>query len=216
MQIQSGKLYENKTWKYLCPCLKIYGNQLKIHLNSFYKLGVGLKDYNIDIEESNCIYILIDTKIHSAQQSLQSYRENLSKFLDWIRFQPYYVIDYVFEGFDNGEKHMLVLKLPETYNKAYSRFYKGRYSEMYSLKEINELFPLIVNSNKELEVRVNTKIKKIKDILNKNTNYLETFREQVNKEFGTNLSLSDIRNHELDLPPSQNEEIFNYKKQLVT
>ena len=211
MQIQSGKLYENKTWDYLYPCLKIYGNQLKVYLNSFYKLGVGLRDYNVDIDEGNCIYILLDTKIYSAQQTLQSYRENLSRFLDWVRFQPYYVVDYVFEEFDNGEKHMLVLRLPGTYARAYSRFNKGKYSEMYTSKDINELFPLITNSNKELEVRVNTKLKKVKDILSKNSNYLETFRKQLNEEFGTNLSLSDIKNHELDLPPKVEEETFNFK-----
>ena len=120
MQIQSGKLYENKTWNYLYPCLKSYGSTLMKHLNSFYKLGVGIKDHNIDIEEGNCIYILLNTNLSSPQISLINYRENFSKFLDWIRFQPYYVIDYVYDGLDKGEKHMLVLKIPDSYNKAYS------------------------------------------------------------------------------------------------
>ena len=215
MQIQSGKLYENKTWKYLYPCLRVYGNQLKTYLNNFYKLGVGLKDYNIDIEEDNCIYILLDTKIHLGQQSLQTYRENLSVFLDWVRFQPYYVIDYVFDGFDSGEKHMLVLKLPTIYNKTYNKFIKGKYSEMYTPKDIENIFPLVTNSNKELEIKINSKLKEVKNILYRNSDQLENFRNQLNKEFGTNLSISDIRNHELDFPPIQEEETFNYKKELV-
>ena len=216
MQIQSGKLYENRTWKYLYPCLKVYGGTLKTYLNSFFKLAVGLGDHNIDINEDNCIYILIDTNIHSPQQSLQTYREYLSKFLDWVRFQPYYVTDYIFEGFDRGEKHMLVLRLPDTYKESYIKFKQGKYSEMYSSKDIDNLYSLIVNSNKNIEIKVNNNITNIKNVLTKNSSHLELFRKQINDEFGTNLSLKDLKNHELDLPPSQNEEIFNYKKQLVT
>ena len=215
MQIQSGKLYENRTWKYIYPCLKVYGGTLKTYLNSFFKLAVGLSDYNIDINEDNCIYILIDTNIHSPQQSLQTYREYLSKFLDWVKFQPYYVTDYIFEGFDRGEKHMLVLRLPDTYKESYIKFKQGKYSEMYSSKDIDNLYPLIVNSNKNIEIKVNNNITNIKNVLTKNSNHLELFRKQINDEFGTNLSLNDLKDHELDLPPSQNEEIFNYKKQLV-
>ena len=216
MQIQSGKLYENRTWKYLYPCLKVYGGTLKTYLNSFFKLAVGLGDHNINIDENNCIYILIDTNIHSSQQSLQTYREYLSKFLDWVRFQPYYVTDYIFEGFDRGEKHMLVLRLPDIYKESYVKFKQGEYSEMYSSKDIDNLYPLIVNSNKNIEIKVNNNITNIKNVLTKNSSHLELFRKQINDEFGTNLSLNDLKNHELDLPPSQNEEIFNYKKQLVT
>lgn len=216
MQVQSGKLYENKTWNYLYPCLKVYGNQLRTFLNSFYKLGVGLKDYNIDIDEGNCIYILLDTKIYSsASQSLQAYRENLSKFLEWVRFQPYYVIDYVFEGFDKGEKHMLVLRLPGSYQRSYNHFLKGRYSKMYTPKEIKELFPTITNSNKDLETRMNTKTSKLRSILSKSAGYIDTFREILNNEFNTNLSREDIKNHELDFPPQIEEETFNYKKDIV-
>lgn len=215
MQIQSGKLYENKTWNYLYPCLKSYGSTLMKHLNSFYKLGVGIKDHNIDIEEGNCIYILLNTNLSSPQISLINYRENFSKFLDWIRFQPYYVIDYVYDGLDKGEKHMLVLKIPDSYNKAYSRFLKGKYSEMYTSKEINELFPLSKLDNKDLENKINSRLQKVRNVLFRNSNYLETFRKQVNEEFGVNCSLNDLKDHELDFPPDLKEESFNYLKILV-
>ena len=216
MQIQSGKLYENRTWKYLYPCLTVYGSALKTYLNSFFKLAIGLGDHNINIDENNCIYILIDTNIYSSQQSLQTYREYLARFLDWVKFQPYYVADYIFEGLDRGEKHMLVLRLPNIHKESYVKFKQGKYSEMYSSKNINNLYPLIVNSNKSIEIKVNNNITNIKNVLTKNSNHLELFRKQINDEFGTNLSLNDLKDHELDLPPSQNEEIFNYKKQLVT
>ena len=122
----------------------------------------------------------------------------------------------IFEGFDRGEKHMLVLRLPDIYKESYVTFKQGKYSEMYSSKDINNLYPLIINSNKNIEIKVNNNITNIKNVLTKNSNHLELFRKQINDEFGTNLSLNDLKDHELDLPPSQNEEIFNYKKQLVT
>ena len=211
MQIQSGKLYENKTWKYLYPCLKCYGSTLMGYLHSFYKLGVGVKDDNVEIE-GNCIYILIDTKVHLEGTPVDSYRQNLSKFLDWIRYQSFYVIDYIYEGLDTGEKHLLVLKLPEQYNKTYSRFLRGKYSEMYTKDEIAKYFGFVNLNNKDLEKKINEKLQVVRAILNKNTNHLPKFLEELNNEFGTNLSLEDVRNHELDFPPIQEEEIFNCKR----
>ena len=87
---------------------------------------------------------------------------------------------------------------------------------MYSSKDIENLYLLITHLNKNIEIKVNNNITNIKNVLTKNSNHLELFRKQINDEFGTNLSLNDLKDHELDLPPSQNEEIFNYKKQLVT
>ena len=51
MNIQSGKLYENRTWKYLYPCLNEHGDVLKKYLDSFFKLGVGVADFNNFSEE---------------------------------------------------------------------------------------------------------------------------------------------------------------------
>ena len=216
MQIQSGKLYENRTWKYVYPCLKSYGGVLKGYLNSLYKMAVTLGDNNADFEERHCIYILVDTNISTTQTSVGSYRENLSKFLDWVRFQPYYVIDYIFDGLETSEKHMIVLRIPDTYTKAVEKFKKGRYSEMYSSKEIRELFPYVSIDNKEIETRINTKTKQVRNVLTKNKEYLPIFQKQVNEEFGVKCSLKDLEDHELDFPPVLKEEIFNFEKELIT
>lgn len=216
MQIQSGKLYENRTWKYVYPCLKSYGGVLKGYLNSLYKMAVTLGDSNADFEEKHCIYILVDTNISTTQTSVGSYRENLSKFLDWVRFQPYYVIDYIFDGLETSEKHMIVLRIPDIYTKAVEKFKKGRYSEMYSSKEIRELFPYVSIDNKEIETRINTKTKQVRNVLTKNKEYLPIFQKQVNEEFGVKCSLKDLEDHELDFPPVLKEEIFNFEKELIT
>ena len=215
MQIQSGKLYDNRTWKYLYPCLRSYGPTLKGHLNTLYKLAVGVKDYNLDIEEELCMYILIDTNITTPQTSLVNYRENIANFLDWLRCQSYYVIDYMFDNEDYNEKHMIVIKLPKEYTKTYQKFTKGKYSEMYSHKEIGEFFPYITLDNKELEFKLNEKTKAIRHVLIKKSDYLPTFQKQLNEEFGVNCTLDELKDHELDFPPNMKEEMFNFNKELV-
>lgn len=212
MKLQSGKLYENRTWRYIYPCLRYYGPMLKGYLNTFYKLGTGIGDHNVE-SEGYCIYILIDTKVHSVNTPIDTYRENISKFLDWVRNEDYYVRDYVLEGLDTCEKHMVVLKIPEVFNKSYQKFCKGRYSEMYSESEINEYFQFVQLKNKEVETKLNEKLQVTRAILNKNPAYLPEFRASLNKEFSINLSLEELKYHELDFPPNLEEEIFNYKIQ---
>ena len=96
MQIQSGKLYENRTWKYLFPCLKFYGPELMSKLSSFFKLAVGVNDYNKK-EKQACIYILVDTNIAIASDVERAeYKHKFAQFLDWLSYKPYFVSDYIY------------------------------------------------------------------------------------------------------------------------
>lgn len=213
MQIQSGKLYENRTWKYLYPCLKHYGPELMNYLTSFFKLGVGVADSNVSVE-GNCIFILIDTNlVLSNSIETAKYKANFSKFLDWLKYQYFYVKDYVYEDLGTGEKHMIVLKLPHKYDLTYMSFIKGKYSQMYTQKEINDYFGYIsIPSNKESEKKVNEKLSITRKILQKDLSYLKNFVEIVNKNFETNVTEKDFKDAELDYPPKLSEEMFNYKK----
>jgi len=215
MQIQSGKLYENRTWKYLYPCLKHYGPELMNYLTSFFKLGVGIADSNV-IVEGNCIFILIDTNLTLSNNiETVKYRTNFSKFLDWVKYQYFYVKDYVYEDLDLGEKHMIVLKLPYKHDLAYTSFIKGKYSEMYENKSINEYFAYIkIPLNKDIEKKVNEKLTTIRKILNKDSSLLKSFIDMVNKDFDTNVTEEYFKQAELDYPPKLDEEIFNYKNNI--
>lgn len=213
MQIQSGKLYENRTWKYLYPCLKHYGPELMNYLTSFFKLGVGIADSNVSVD-GNCIFILIDTNIHLANSvEIAKYKSTFSKFLDWVKYQYYYVKDYVYEDLDSGEKHMIVLKLPHKYDISYMSFIKGKYSQMYEQKDINTFFGYItINSNKEAEKKINDKLDITRKILKKDSSYIKTFVDIVNRDFDTDVQVSHFKDAELDYPPKLSEEMFNYKK----
>src|SRR6187402_2593397 len=143
MQIQSGKLYKNRTWKYIYPCLKYYGPELNKHLGTFFKLGVGINDYNMDIKgERNHIFILVDTNLpFSSEDQIKEYKLKFSKFLDWLTYQHYYVADYVYEDFTG--KHMIVLQLPYKHDASFLSFVQGKYSDMYGTKEINDYFKFV-------------------------------------------------------------------------
>ena len=209
MQIQSGKLYENRTWKYLFPCLKYYGNDLINYLTSFIKLGVGIGDDNVKTE-GNCIFILIETNVPLASElDRNSYKRSFSKFLDWLRYQPYYMTDYVYEGLDSGEKHMVVIKVPPIHDTTYVNFIQGNYSEMYKKEELNKYFNIMNNDANNLHVTArNERVHNSRLVLTKDSKYAPTFVNQINKEYGSNATLEDFKDAELDYPIKLTEEIF--------
>ena len=213
MQIQSGKLYENKTWKYLYPTLKIYGSQFMTRINKLFKLGVGLGDSNIeDIKEEPCIYILLETKLCNSTTTMQQYRENLVEFLEWIKTQSYYVADYIYGGLESREQHMVVIKVPDMCKESVVKFKLGKYSEMYSPEVKSLIFKMVSLEDKNLEEKINRKTRGILAVLNKDRSVAPDFLETLNEEFGTDLMLWEISDHELDFPPFVWEEIFNYKQ----
>ena len=214
MQIQSGKLYENRTWRYLYPCLKNYGMHLINYLSSFIKLGIGIGDNNVKTER-NSIFILIQTDpIGASDTDRQNYKRNFSKFLDWLRYQPFYVKDYVYEDLDSAVKHMVVLKIPPKHNIAYDKFVKGKYSEMYSKEEINAYFNIMNNDdNNPVISKRNERVSLSRKILTRDSKHLPVFVETVNKDFGTDIVVEDFKDAELDYPIKLQEEIFSYGRE---
>lgn len=212
MQIQSGKLYKNKTWLYLYPCLKLYGQDLRKQLNSFLKLGVGISDHNLNIENGfNNIYILFDTEpVLQKASDVEIYKQNFSKFLDWLKYQHYYETDYVFEELKHSGKHMVVLKIPAKHDKAIMNFIQGKYSEMYVQRDLNEYFAFITNPDKDFETKQNAKLKKVRDVLTKNKEALPEYVKTVNELYGTEITVEDYKEAEIDFPPTLEDETFNY------
>ena len=98
-----------------------------------------------------------------------------------------------------------------TDNKTYLDFVNGDYSLMYKPSEITKYFKYLSIANKEIESRQNKKLKETRSVLTKDKNYLKTFVDRVNKDFGTNVSTDSFIRAELDYPPVKKEEIFNYK-----
>lgn len=207
MQIQNGKLYENKTWLYLYPSLRFYGDDLMDWLGQFFKLGTGVGDVNVK-KKDNCIFILFHLELPFSEKRSLEYKEKFEKFLSWLSYKPYYVKDYVYDA--EQHQHMVVLKLPKTINSAYLDFVAGRYSKMYTQKQIEYFFNIIETSKEPAIVNRNERYKKVRQVFSKDKKLLPIFVDSVNKRFKTKVPIEEFTNAELDYPPNKKEEIFNY------
>lgn len=193
MQIETGKLYKNKTWDYLIPCLKAYEPELLIKVNSLFKLAVGLFDMLLQGSEHDgkrYLFLLFDKQVRP---------ELFYMFIDWLQLKDYYVLDYAWDDVVTGSKHMVVIKFPEKYASAYDKFLIGKYSEMFSTEDVHLLFP-------EENLR--------KQVLLKSPEAMPHLQQRVLKEFNTTIDKTDIIENgmELELPLLKHEELFNYMK----
>lgn len=212
MNIKSGEFYNNKTRRYLYPCIvAYYGQELINRINSFCKLAVGIGDGN-KVTQNNCLFILLDTSEKGLRTTLDMSR--FENFLVWIRKQDFYETDYL----KSESSHMIVIKIPEKYQKSVFKFLKGKYSEMYSSKDIFKCYRYANIPDKELEERVNNNIKRYITTLTNDLDNFELFIKELNEDFGTTITKKDIleasknKTFELDYPPDMKEEVFNYKE----
>lgn len=197
MKIEFGKALDNKTWKFLIPCLRGYGEVFVSKFNNqIFKLAYGIDDKIMQgakiLEDKRPIFIMIDKAVLPRE---------FSNFMEWVEYQPYYITDYNADIVDNPRLHMLVLDAPEKYYKAYDKFTVGLYSEMYSKEQLNELF----DDKESIQYK----------ILSRDPKYSNTFLKKVEDEFSVRMKGVDkevfISTAEYEFPYSLNseEEIFN-------
>ena len=194
MNITLGKLYSNRTAKYLVPALNYYGPTLKTKLNLVFKLAFGIHDSLLDgshLQGQKNIFVLVDKLVRP---------DLFSNFMDWIKHQEYYVTDYLYDSILEGQarKHMIVLAFPPSMEDAYDKFLLGKYSKMYSKKEITQYFA----EDTKLSAR---------QVLTRQIEARIRFRMLVKETFGTVLESQDFKDEvfEYDLPPTREEEFFN-------
>ncbi len=195
MNIQIGKLVENKTLDYLFPIIRIYGSTFLAKFNLTHKLAYGIHDCVLDgtpFEEQRKICILLDRRS----------RPNLYEdFMRWVRLQDYYITDYSHDHTITGRMQMLLIEVPETYASIYDNFIKSSYSKMYLEHNIDDF------------VKENTyEDSHSKQVLTKSSKLAPSFVKLVNERFGTNLTVEDLdKDSEYDFPWEKQNEFFNYK-----
>lgn len=192
MDIEIGKIYENKTWKFLVPCLRYLGEEFVNRFKPVFKLAVGVYDTILDgtpFEGGRKIFLLIDTKIQP-----QSYKV----FYSWIKEQDYYVLDYYRDALNaEPRQKMIVLEFPEAHKQVYDSFIKGSYSKMFKNTEADKIY---TSPSRKRELQI---VKK------QNNSFL---LESIKKEFNAELNILDFKEEieEFELPLKGKEEIFNY------
>jgi len=192
MEIVIGTTYQNRTYSYLRPALKMLGPTFVTKFNSFFKLAYGLHDTFLDgtpMENQRTLFVLID-KLFNANITQDA--------LNWMKNQEYYIADYPYDGF-NGRLVMLVLEFPSNLGDIYDKFLEGKYSYMYTHSEIRDLFPQDNHA---------------KAVLTRRKDAREIFVARVNEVYNTTVSVEDYKGEgiQYDFPPIQKEEYFNYKE----
>lgn len=182
-------LYPNKTRKYLLPCLKAYGDEFITKLNSVFKVAVGIGDIVFERATKRRydkeIFILLDTKTCSSF---------FKKFLTWIRLQPMYVDDYVYDNIQQSHFHMVVLSIPPKFYESIEKFRLGQYSKMYQEEDFT-LFDQLPESKK---------------VFIKDSNYRITFVNRLNKLYNSSVTPEDWDGNELELPPTIKHNVFSH------
>jgi hypothetical protein len=194
MEIEIGKLYSNRTVRYLVPGLGFYGPTLKTKLNLVFKLAFGIHDSLLTgshLEGQKNIFILVDKLVRP---------ELFQNFMDWVKHQEYFVTEYAYDSMleTHSRKHMIVLAYPLSMGDTYEKFLLGKYSKMYTKQEITSYFAE--------ESKVETR-----QVLVKTVHAKHRFISLVKKTFDTQLEEQDflVGSWEFDLPPNEEEEYFN-------
>lgn len=180
----------NKTKKYLAPVLKEYGEEFMSKFNNVFKVAIGIGDIvveNCGFKHEKHIFILIDTIVANTTKFFID-------FLVWIRVQPMYENDYIFDDIQKSTRHMIIIKFPEKYYSSFQTFKLGKYSEMFDQETIDKFFE---------------KHPKTKKVFIKDHEYKFYFVGKLNRMYTTNIDARDF-DGELDLPPTEKTEVFNH------
>jgi hypothetical protein len=184
--------YENRTYRFVLPIIKVYGKQLLSLFSSLKKVAVGINDYTameLGIEYDKHIFILIDVQN----------TENFDDLLWTIKQHPAYEYDYVFDIYN--QLHMIILKMPQKFINVLEHFKSGNYSKMFTKEDLQFFF-----GGKDWH----SVHKEIKPILTKQEAYKPVFEKKIKEEFMI-VDLPNIEWKEFDFPPELKEEIFNYE-----
>lgn len=211
IEITPGVIFSNRTYKYLSPSMKLYGEEFIAKLRLLYGLAIGVQDYGFntsseDRKLENNIYYVFDVNgqfTFGKHIEIEKSRIDFYKVLSWLREQSYFVKDYPFDSGRNGNKHVVVLKLPK--EGMIDKFVNGQYSKLYTKEELDKII------NKTNKVLKSTVPNPIYSVLSKDEEFKEEYLQILNSTFNSRLTINDISHHnEYDIPPFLKNEILRW------
>jgi predicted DNA-binding protein YlxM (UPF0122 family) len=178
------KIDGNKSSNYLLPCLFMYEYftlQLLKDMTGV-RLYLGIKGYTP--KEENTIALVF--KMSQSKKHMLLAMRNL----------PYYVDDFSLGHINSfySNKHAVILKLKDRCHAVVEKFKKGKYSEMFTRNEIEELYDTPLKQS-QMSYHVFKRSKYAE----------EEMIKALNKKF--NVSYKSW-NGEYDFPPKLSEEYF--------
>lgn len=197
IKIQVGKIFMNRTRKYLFPVIKEYGADFTYKINTLFKVAIGIGDIVVNkcgIHHENHLFILVDTLTNMSQ---------FVSLVDDIRRHEAYEDDYVYGSIQSTRFHMLIIRIPDNYVHSFDKFKKSKFSEMYNADDLKKFFIFDAKD-------VSNDYKTIQKVLIKDHNYRFEFAKILQKEFGTPFTEEDLpADAELDMQILEKEEVFN-------
>lgn len=190
MEVRPGKPYNNRTKRYLGPISKVYGKGISQGLSMNQSLFWAIDDvkYSIFNEDNKYkLFILIDIYGVYDNKALEHVNKDKwlkfnSRFIKAARRNKYYLDDYIWDLRLNY--HVLVFKIPDEYKNAYDNFLADKFSEMYTLEQIQKLD---IRKKKNLFTY---------EVLTKDPEFKSQVIERINNLYGTNLEELDDREYD--------------------
>jgi hypothetical protein len=139
--------------------------------------------YDSELFKHQHLFILIDNKANPTI---------FNELIEYIMDKDYYENDYSYDNLLTGRMQMIIFKLPEN---TIDKFLQGKYSKLYYYEDARDF---IIDDNTF-------------NVLIKSKKHKPTYIKELEIEFGTTLTLEEIGDRELDIPPKKEEELFNYK-----
>jgi len=175
----------NRTLKYLKPYIEILSKPLQEVHDKLQKVGYYIGDVIYDQEITNKLFIIC-----RVNEDFEILLEKMSKTKE-------YLDDYVYDE----HHHIIVVGFPNS--TAFNAFSEGKYSEMYTKSELNNITEIsqIFDLGYGMKVRHSTW-----RVLTKDQSYRRIFQHKLYEEFGTSIIINDDR--ELDLPINEEEEVL--------
>jgi hypothetical protein len=190
IKVNPKKPFINQSYKYLIHHLKLYNDKFNL-LNSFKVKACCIGDmfYNENYIDNNYIFLLIqvDSKFKFA--------------IEELRECSFYIDDYIYPH-KLYNLQMLVLELPKEETKI--KFLQGRYSELLENDEIDKVYNKIITRNGIEYYNI------AYDVIHKNERARLRFQKMLYDDFQTTVEIKESDNRELDYPPIEANEIFNY------
>lgn len=193
MAIRKGVL-ENKTYLYLYPTLRDYGEEFLRFLRGLDLIEVKLKDVNVQTK-NHCFYLRYSVNTQGKKNMIQ-------KFLEYLQDKEYFIKEYIYDN----SSHIIVIQVPKGHNNAIIHFLKGEYSKMYSPQKLKKYF-----YNTSSNPVVMERFKRTRQVLRRDKKYVSVFVKKVNSQFETKVEEKYFKNAELDFPPSEKDETLNFK-----
>jgi len=192
---QINGIVENRTFIYLVPALKEYGEIFKAKISCLPIKAFGVFDNDLKdlphLEKRKCIYVLFDTDVQKSRTN---------SAINWMKNQEYFVDVVPYKSLGNP-LNILIIDFPDNLSEIFDKFIEGKYSFMYTKEELTKFFSLS-----------NPYHRKALGVLTKTKEAAQNHIETIQRDFETSITERElkVKGYQYDYPPRKKEEFFNY------